>query len=238
MENCKLTDNSILEDLLLSFQQGELVIENIESELKKDKVFLVPIMQCIKTKENASQIQFIFEEKNEGAYILIFTSENALATGLDGHKFILLSFNEILSLLKTENSIVGIIINPFTSNYRVSDKMTNKVNGNKILIGEPMEYPTHLLGLLVGIFEQKIYNVNKAWIAVLQQGYNTLELLLVLDGDYNEEELYEIIRKKAITMLQDVGMAITNNHNVYGVKVSNSFPAFWDKESGINKNLF
>lgn len=231
-----LTDNSYLESLLIDWKSGEVVEENIEKELDDNITLLVPVKDCIKLESGGSSIQFIFVEKNEGVYILAFTSEIEMKKHMDGHKFIVLTFAETVALANSNEHIAGILLNPFTSNYRIPDKFTGKNGREQLMIGEPMIYPTEILGLLLPIFENN--NIEKVWFTIMQHGYNDPQFLMILDGNFDKEFVYDSIRKIAIPRLEGVGMAIEKSEDLFGQKVANKYEPFWIKGIGINRKIF
>ena len=230
------TDNSYLESLLIDWRNGELVEDKIDKELEDEITFLIPVRDSIKLEGGGSSIQFIFVEKNEGVYILAFTSEFEMKKHMDGHKFIVLTFAELVALAKSRDSIAGIFINPFTSNYRLPDKYTGKVGREQLLIGEPMVYPTEILGLLLPIFQRN--EIEKVWFTIMQRGYSEPQYLLIIQGNYDKEQVFETIRQIAVPRLDGIGMAIEDSEGIFGQKVIHKYEPFWEMEKGINRRIF
>ena len=231
-----MINNTKLEDLLFEWKNGDIETQIVENNILDDTMFLIPVKQCKAIEDGGSMIQFILAEKNEGTYIIAFTSEEELQKGMEEQLFILLSFAEIIALSTQKEEITGILINPYSVVYRVSDKLTQKESKEKLMIGEPIEYPTEFLGMIMSLLSKE--DIEKAWFVVMQKGYETPEYLLILDGNYESKQLYESIRKIAITKLEGIGMAITNSKELIGEKVIKKYPPFWSKITGVSNFIF
>ena len=138
-----MIDNKILEEILNKRLDGEDNEKQIIKELKDDVKFLVPVKQCLNLESGGTSVQFIFAEKNEGVYVLAFTSEEELAKGMQNIQFIILTFAEIIALVRKKEEISGIILNPFSISYRIPDTITGKKINQQLLI--PKKNIIHLI---------------------------------------------------------------------------------------------
>lgn len=226
-----------IENILNDWINGEKTHQEVENSIKDEDLFLVPVYDVKKDENGNSSINFIFANLNDGVYILIFSSEEELRRDMDGCKFIILSFGEIIALIRNKDELSGILLNSFSTPYRISNRLTGK--SSKVIIGEPIEYPTALISIIMPLFEDKKNKIEKAWLSLLQQGDNELNILIVLAGNYEENEINESIRKRAIPIINDanVGLIVCKENSFFGEKVRDKYIPFWTQENGLNTNI-
>ena len=226
-----------IENVLNDWVNGEKTHQEVEDSIKDNDLFLVPVYDVKKDENGNSSINFIFADLNDGVYVLMFSSEEELRKEMDGCKFIILSFGEIIALIRNKQELGGILLNSFTTPYRISNRLTGK--SSKVIIGEPLEYPTALISMIIPLFEDDSNYIEKAWLSLIQQGEDDLSILIVLQGDYLENEINDAIRKRAVTMINDanVGLIICKDNSFFGEKVRDKYVPFWTKENGLNTNL-
>lgn len=183
--------------------------------IKKEKNYMIDY-----SKEDGTPIHFLLIEQPEGKFLPAFTSLKELQKTIKDCDIVPLTYPHLMDIVYSNHHIDGFYIGPYSLNILINKDIMeyfsqksaiwNTLNKDtKIYFGEPWEYPNELIALIIA--ELKQYDIEKAYFVLMQIDENLPEFLLVLDGNYEEGELYPLIHSKINHLLdKDVVLNITS----------------------------
>lgn len=123
--------------------------------------------------------------------------------GLISPKTLILSFDDYAAMVKQNENVVGVVINPFSDVFVLNQQMIEQMNSTKelakngvhkiettkettVLIGEPNNYPTEMTNAISNYFNTT-KTVKRAWLRLMRKGQEQSFLLVVdVSGDYEK----------------------------------------------------
>jgi hypothetical protein len=177
--------------------------------IKKNKEFSIAHDE-FNGKKGGTPINFLIIDQLEGKYLPAFTSLEELRKSIKDCDVVPMAYSSLRDIaMKDDNDIDGFYINPYSLGLLISvetmfyfDTIKNNslYKAERIQFGEPIEYPTPLISIIKFVLEQE-KGIRKAYFTLMQIDDNIPQFLLVLDGEYNEKDLYESIFKSVSHML-------------------------------------
>lgn len=224
----KIKNENLLEKLI-QYNKYHGIKEEQEflAELEK-AIFLLPVKKQKNypkdfLEEDGIAINFLLINQPFGNYLPAFTTLDELKLNIKDSDIIPLTYEHLVDLTYSNHSIDGFYINPYSLGMLI-DKETMKYfsmtakssinTGKKIIFGEPMEYPTPIISIIINILKD-YENISKAYFLLMQVDDNLPEFLLVIDGNYEEKELYDKIQMHVNHLINGETILNITNKNSY-----------------------
>lgn len=185
-----------------------------------------------------TEINFMMLSNPEGKHFLpAFTSLEEVRKWRkeENLQTVVTSIDNYMSIITSEQGgPEGLVIDPFSSNiimpkglFESLKAASNKDKDEKIMLGEPKEYPDGLIKSLTDFFDEN-GKVEKAFIQMMKRG-EAVSFLLVVDFDQSQDrrELFDAIAEKAKSYLDGLSLSIAALSDGFGEKATeNKFPFY------------
>jgi len=193
MNEQMLIENSELLNVIrkLKTNYSVKVEEDFYKKIEKTKLLLPAIL---KGDNKVSILKIMDNIGND--YLPVFTDWENYELNNDDQKksqSVVFSFTECMSIVVSDLSLHGIVINPYSDNLVLSKenlnflekKQVNIYNGESVSIGTPKKKPNLFIEKCKIFFEQEP-SIKSAFLLQMVKN-NQISLLLVIDTEYSEK---------------------------------------------------
>ena len=147
--------------------------------------------------------------------------------------------NHMEMILKDDDGPSGFVINPFGSNMIMPRELlaqlkeaADKHRDEKIMIGDPRDYPEDLVGVLSDFFEEN-GTVEKAYILMMKRGEQESYLLIIdfdnADYDLQRRKLFDAAAEAAKDHLNGLSLSIASFADELGKKAADNKLPFYTR---------
>ncbi len=185
-----------------------------------------------------TQINFMMLSNPDGKHFLpAFTSLEEVRKWRkeENLQTVVTAIDNYMSIITSDqNGPEGLVIDPFSSNiimprglFESMKAASSKQNDQKIMLGEPKEYPEGLVNALTKFFDENGH-VEKAFLQMMKRG-ETVSILLIVDYDQTEDRrtLFDAIASNAKNYLDGFSISIASLSDGFGSKAAeNKFPFY------------
>jgi len=252
-------NNSVLLDLISKMRENtnEQTQEAVLEEIVTNAKFIIPAevteinpeeAKTLKNPNHNTRIKFsMIKNDKDQAFFPAFTSMDELYKWQKDYKgeTISLGFDEYAAMLSKSNDFAGMVIDPFTHNLIIDNRMAEELaiqksiykngsakrtlkEGEKIRIVTPEETPTEMLEAIKAHLANEP-SVEKAYFRMMIRENNAQSYLLAVDFNGNMDELFPAIADAANPHLGNMFIDIVPADSGLGKNVADSTPPFYTK---------
>lgn len=160
---------------------------------------------------------------------------------------LVLTFDDYVELIKNQETVAGIVINPFSDNLILTRDMMIQWNSKKeiretghttvvakkdtqVHLGEPKEYPTAMIESII-TYAKKNKQIKELWLRLMEQD-GEKSYLIVVDFNGEKSMIFDQIAKAAIPYLNGMYVDLIPYKDEFGRQAVQDVTSFYHKKKG------
>lgn len=158
---------------------------------------------------------------------------------------LVLTFDDYVEMIKKQETVAGIVIDPFSDNLILTRAMLLQWSSQKeiketghttytaqketvVHLGEPKEYPTEMIEAIIS-YAKKEPSIREAWLRLMEKD-GELSYLIVVDFDGDKAVIFDQLAKSAIPYLNNMYIDLIPYTDEFGMRAVQDVSSFYHKK--------